>query len=142
MTSLPTIDSPTMVTESNLYDTDYHYSVVWDYDKGDFVRDGNNNMVKADGYEAYRTWCIKTVLTERYKCMAYPNEIGAELDTALQQENNEAVEAMLRRTITDAIMVNPRTEDVRNFEFSWDGDEIRVTFLVVPTLRAPFTISV
>ena len=39
-------------------------------------------------------------------------------------------ESMVQRTITEALMVNPRTEDVRDFAFSWDGDSMHCTFTV------------
>lgn len=143
MTELPITKSPAAVTENDLYDTDYHPSMKWDYARGDFVRDGNYNMVKTDGYDALQTWCVKAVMTERYACFAYPDEIGAEIDAALGQENHAAVQAMLRRTITDAILVNPRVVDVRNFVFDWQGsDTVHVAFEVIPTRNEPFTISV
>lgn len=37
---------------------------------------------------------------------------------------------MAERTITDAIMVNPRAENVRDFQFTWEGDQMHVTFKV------------
>ena len=37
---------------------------------------------------------------------------------------------MVERTITDAIMVNPRAENVRDFQFTWEGDQMHVTFKV------------
>ena len=40
------------------------------------------------------------------------------------------VESMVERTITDAIMVNPRAENVRDFQFTWEGDQMHVTFKV------------
>jgi len=40
------------------------------------------------------------------------------------------VEAALEQTITEALMVNVHTEYVRDFEFTWSADEIRITFTV------------
>ena len=37
---------------------------------------------------------------------------------------------MVQRTITEALMVNPRTEDVLDFEFSWDSDKMHCRFKV------------
>lgn len=40
------------------------------------------------------------------------------------------MESMVERTITDALKVNPRTESVSNFSFTWDADRMHCSFLV------------
>ena len=69
-------------------------------------------------------------LTQRYDCAAYPDEIGTELNEALAEDSEKAVESAIERTISEALMVNPRTEYVRNFEFSWSGEAVSVSFTV------------
>ncbi len=49
---------------------------------------------------------------------------------AFKQADKEAVESALERTITEALMVNPRTEYVRGFEFIWDSDGLHCEFIV------------
>lgn len=75
-------------------------------------------------------WCYKTARTERYACLAYPSELGAEMEAAMEDDDEMTVESMVERTITDALMVNPRTEYVQDFEFSWNGDEMHCRFRV------------
>lgn len=127
----PAFEVPEMEDdESEEYDTEYKRSVKWDPEAGDFARDGAGRLIECDGQEAYMTWCFKAAQTERYECLAYPDEIGAELEDATDDDDADTVESMVERTITDAIMVNPRTEYVGDFSFEWDGDEMHCSFCV------------
>ena len=116
----PVIDVPSFPKENARYDTKYRRTVKWDVEKGDFAQDGANLMI----------WCYKIAMTERYACLAYPNEIGVELEAALKEDKHEIAESMIERTITDALKVNPRTESVSNFIFAWNADEMNCTFFV------------
>lgn len=126
----PVIEVPDEEEDGGEYDTEYRRSVKWDFESGDFARNGSNQVMEADGYEAYATWCYKTAQTERGECLAYPEEVGAEMEDALANDDNETVESMIERTITEALEVNPRTEYVRDFEFDWNGDTLHVVFHV------------
>lgn len=126
----PVFDVPEIATPAPAEEQKYKPSVYFDYALGDFRRDGANKMVIAEGKEAYMQWCIKTVLTERLDRMSYSSDIGTELDDALKQVDREAVESALERTITEALMVNPKTEYVRGFEFVWDSDGLHCAFTV------------
>lgn len=126
----PVVESPEFIQESDTLDSEYRYTVTWDVAKGDFVLDGKNRMCMCSGMEGYRVWCCKTALTQRYACPAYPDEIGTELDEALAEPDEKAVQSALERTITEALMVNPRTEYVRDFVFTWNGDNVSCSFIV------------
>ena len=105
-------------------------SVYFDYETGDFLRDGSGNMVPADGREAYRQWCLKTVMTERFTCLSYTTDIGTEMIEALAHADRAAVESAVERTINEALMVNPKTEYVRDYVFSWRNETLGCTFNV------------
>ena len=126
----PVFDVPEIQTPAPAEEQKYKPSVYFDYAMGDFRLDGANKMVIADGKEAWEQWCIKTVLTERLSCLSYSSDIGTELDDALKQAGIDAVESSLERTITEALMVNPRTEYVRGFEFTWASDGLHCDFTV------------
>ncbi|MDE7300421.1 MAG: DUF2634 domain-containing protein [Lachnospiraceae bacterium] len=126
----PVVEVPEFLPESSEYDTEYRRSVKWDPAAGDFVRDGANRMVECGGQEAFAVWCYKIAQTERYHCLAYPDSIGSEMERALDNDDEKTVESMAQRTITEALMVNPRTEAVWDFSFSWDGDNMHCTFKV------------
>ena len=126
----PVMEVPGFMSENTKYDTTYRRSIKWDPAAGDFVRDGANRLAECDGREAFAIWCFKIAQTERYRCLAYPDSIGTEMERALDNDDEKTVESMVQRTITDAIMVNPRTEEVRDFVFSWDGDNVHCKFKV------------
>lgn len=126
----PVVDVPEFIEESEEYDTQYKRSVHWDFEKGDFARDGANRMIEADGRMAYATWCYKIAQTERFQCLAYPDSIGTEMERAMEDSDEKTVESMVQRTVTEAVMVNPRTEWVRDFIFTWNGDNMTCSFSV------------
>ena len=126
----PVVQVPEFSPENTGYDAEYRRSVKWDPAVGDFVRDGANRMVECDGREAFAIWCFKIAQTERYHCLAYPDSIGVEMERAMDNDEEDTVESMVQRTITEALMVNPRTEDVLDFEFSWNGDNMHCRFKV------------
>ena len=126
----PVVEVPKFAFNKIQYDMQYKRSVKWDYEKGDFVRDGANHMVECDGDKTFFTWCFKVAQTERFRCLAYPDSIGTEMERAMDNDDEKTVESMVQRTITDALMVNPRTEYVKDFDFTWDGDNMHCTFKV------------
>ena len=130
MAELVTVDVPDFIEESSEYDTQYKRSMRWDVELGDFVLDGANKVQEATGYEAYIIWCYKMAQTERYSCAAYPDDIGTEFEEIIGEDDHEIAETEAERTLTDALMVNPRTEFVSDFEFLWVNDDLYVTFNV------------
>ena len=115
----------------------YGKSWLFDFKTGDFVIDGAGRVVQADGYTAWAQWCVKTVLTERFAYLAYSQNYGTEIEAALRQPSRQAVEAELERVITEALLVDPRTQVVRDFRFTWQGDQLQVAFTVVPAVGDP-----
>lgn len=125
----PVFDVPAVV-ENSIEKQKYNPSVYFDFEKGDFVRDGAHRMVAADGKTAYIQWCRKMAETERFTCLAYGTDIGTEMYDALTKGEHSAIESAVERTITEALLVNPKTEYVREFEFSWINADLSVTFVV------------
>ena len=126
----PVVDIPEYEEENEEYDAEYKPSVAWDLEKGDFVCESPFCMLKSEGLEAYKTWCVKAVATERYSCLGYDDDIGAEMEDAMKEEDDTAVELAIERTIEEALMVNPRTESVEDFEFEWEPSVVHVKFTV------------
>lgn len=126
----PVFDVPEIDTTTQDQNRRYKPSVYFDFGAGDFLMDGAHRMTEAEGQEAYMQWCQKVVMTERDACLAYSTDIGIEREYALSLGDHDAVEAALEQTITEALMVNVHTEYVRDFEFAWSSDELRITFTV------------
>lgn len=126
----PVFEVPEVKTPTAPETEHYRPSVLFDYETGDFVRDGANRMVEASGKDAYEQWCIKVVYTERDAFLAYNTNIGTEVEYAMSQQDHESVEATMERTIIEALEVNPKTEYVRDFSFSWSGTSLSISFTV------------
>ncbi len=126
----PTVEIPSFVDERDSYDTEYRESLTWDLAEGDFKRTAAGRVPYSDGKTAYQIWCIKTVATERGTCLAYADDIGSEMETATMASDRGAVELSIRRTIEEALLVNPRTRSVDGFSFEWDGGSVFVKFTV------------
>ncbi|WP_027406158.1 DUF2634 domain-containing protein [Anaerovibrio sp. RM50] len=126
--NLPTLIPPGQVDQEQVY----KQSVAFDYDTGDFVLDGANKMVLASGKDTFIQWCLKQCVTERFTKLAYSNSVGVEIQEGIKSVTDvEGVESIIQRTVTEALMVNPITEYVREFEFQWDGsDSLYVRFVV------------
>lgn len=138
----PVVEIPEFVPEAGGYDVRYRRSAKWDTAAGDFVRDGANQMAACDGKEAFAVWCFKIAQTERYRCLAYPDSIGTEMERAMDNDDEKTVESMVQRTITEALMVNPRTEDVWDFIFTWEGDRMHCSFRVRGVGDEEFAITI
>lgn len=138
----PTFDVPEILEDSQVYEEKYKRSVWWDFEKGDFVRDGANRILYCSGMEAYQAWCVKMAETERFACLSYPEELGVEMEEALKEDSGKAVESAIERTITEALSVNPCTEYVREFSFMWDGDRVNCDFKVKGLEWGEFPLSI
>lgn len=125
----PTFDFPE-IEDNDLEEEKYSPSVYFDYEKGDFILDGTNNMVIADGKEAFIQWCIKTVYTERGKLLAYDDDIGVEFEQLAYAPSREEKEVLIIDSITDALSVHPAFESADDFEFAYLGDECCISFIV------------
>lgn len=130
MNEIVAVDVPEFLEEDTEYDTQYKRTMKWDVEKGDFVRDGANKVQGCSGQEGFAIWCYKVATTERYACLAYPDEIGAEMEDATDDDEADIVESQVERAITEAIEANPRTEWIGDFEFTWNGDAMHCTFYV------------
>lgn len=129
-TLFPVIQQSQLIKEQDIYDKQLRKSFSWDIEKGDFILDGGGRVAESSGLEAYEIWCRKAVATVRYGCLAYPPEIGTELDRAMKKKTRKACETAIERTIKEALKANPRTEYVRGFSFTWEGDHVKVDFTV------------
>lgn len=113
---IPVFDLPEIPDDPE-YEERYRSSVAFDFDKGDFVRDGSNKMVRADGREAFMQWCWKVIQTEREAFLAYSDDIGTEFEDMEDFPDKDSRESEIERTITDALLVHPATRVRPQFYF-------------------------
>ena len=131
----PVFEMPELIEQQQTQpEPEYPESYLFDFEKGDFERDAAGRIAVADGHQAWVQWCVKTVLTERFAYLAYSRNYGVEIEEALKQPTRALVEMEIERTITEALMTDPRTKLVRDFAFRWHADELYVSFTAVPVI--------
>lgn len=138
----PVFDLPAVADPEQASLPNYPKSLLFDFEQGDFVFDGAGRPVEADGYTAWVQWCQFAVLTERFAHLIYSPDFGAEITKAKNQPNRAAVQSYLEREISEALMIDPRTETVRSFSYAWSGDSLTVSFEIVPTVGEPTRLEV
>ncbi len=122
----------------------YAPSCLFDFQLGDFAVDGAGAMQRCDGVEAWRQWCIKTICTTRFACLAYSGEIGIERQRLAELSSYEAIYLELEKEITEALLADPagRTYAVCDFSFSRKQDSIFVTCRVMGKEQQQIELSV
>lgn len=103
----------------------YRNGVAFNYETGDFARDGMNKLQDSDGIESWKSWCINCLSTERYKPLIYSTDFGIELNAAMKASSREEAENILTRQITEALMADPygRTGYIEDIVFTWTADD-------------------
>lgn len=104
--------------------------VLFDYESGDFPRDGRHRLRDSTGLVSWESWARNCIQTERFKHRCYSTDFGLELDKAFRAPSREAAESILTRQINEAMLADPygRTQYVENIVFDWSGpDTVSVT---------------
>lgn len=104
---------------------------LFDFERGDFVRDGAGRVLFADGRDAYAVWVDKMLHTQLGGCLCYTQH-GVDGDGAMREAGREASEAAWERTISEALLAHPATYRVYGFKFDWRADSVDISFTVQP----------
>lgn len=130
VTATPEID--TQLEQNKV--TSYGKELAFDFVAGDFIyQDGKPVVV--EGIEALKVWIEKTLLTARYRFLAYSRNYGCELDEIIGYDLSRAVlESEIPRLIKEALLVDNRIQDVRDFIIERGGDWLKVSFTVITAL--------
>lgn len=111
----------------------YRSGVAFDYQLGDFQRDGMHKLMGCTGVESWEAWCINCLRTERGKHLAYNTDFGIDMDAALKAGSREEAESILIREITEALMADPyeRTAYISDITFTWESlDTVAVSVTI------------
>lgn len=103
----------------------YHNGIAFDYDNGDFQRDGKNKLIDSNGIESWKSWCVNCLQTERYSCLAYSTDFGIETAEIFGADSPEEAESVLTRQITEAILADPyqRAKYIEEITITWDSPD-------------------
>ncbi|EGT4823305.1 DUF2634 domain-containing protein [Clostridioides difficile] len=105
---------------NNENELDLKGSFLFDFIKGEFVKNADGTLKRCNKVEAYKQWCQKAILTPRYKRSAYSSVYGSEIkDLIASNLSQSAKELEISRLIKETILVHPYTKEVSNFIFNW-----------------------
>lgn len=83
-----------------------------------------------DEREAIKQAAIKILLTERFDYLIYSWNYGVEIKV-LYGKSHSVVESELQRTVKEALLIDARILDVRNFEMQkMDGRSVAIQFVI------------
>lgn len=112
----------------------YRPSIYFDYEIGDFRRDGANRLVHCTGQEAWVQWCIKCLSTQRYAYLSYPSDYGIDYDIVFNATTRAEAENELTRQISEALAADPlqRLSYIEEMTFDWlDDTSVEVSLTLV-----------
>ena len=129
----PVLDIATVDTlPATLIVVDFPQDFLFDFDTGEFVTDGRNAVVMADGWTAWTQWCMKQCQMQRFSLLAYNTDVGVEYDLVNSQNTNAEKTSMLQQSISDALLIDKRTLSVSDFVATWDSDSVYVSLTITP----------
>lgn len=112
------------ITDQSARDVKFGRSWKFDFDAGEFVLTPTGKVVESEGTDSWLEWCKKAISTARYRYLVYSREYGQEFEDLIARHlTKTANESEIKRIVTEALMVNPRTASVSNFTFDWRGDQ-------------------
>lgn len=95
----------------------------FDFEAGEFVTTPTGKVAGSEGKEAWIEWCKKALLTERYRYLVYSRNYGQEYAELIRSGlPRSAIEMEIQRITTETLMSDPRTANVDNFTYEWDGE--------------------
>ncbi|BDR73620.1 phage protein [Clostridium tetani] len=82
-----------------------------------------------DGIEALKQAIYLILNTERYEYLIYSNDYGSELKSLIGKDRDIA-ESEYKRRIKEALIQDDRINNIDNFIFNYNGDNVLIEFLV------------
>ncbi|WP_282804588.1 DUF2634 domain-containing protein [Clostridium tetani] len=82
-----------------------------------------------DGIEALKQAISLILNTERHKYLIYSDDYGSELK-GLIGKNRDIAESEYKRRIKEALVQDDRVNNVDNFIFNYDSDNVLIQFIV------------
>lgn len=136
MSLIPVLPEFNLVIEQE--ETTFPQDWLFDFDKGEFVISSSGSVVLADGYTSWKNWCIKQIFITRFACLGYSWDIGIDEAYINSLNADEAQRTAIERSITEALMMHPKTKQVTSIAFETVGDAVYITFDVYPVEGAKF----
>lgn len=102
---------------------------VFDFSKEYTKTTMSGKSVRSGAHQAYLFWVWKCLNTERFKYPIYSTDFGVEIEAIIERNYDRAVtESEIERTIKEALGIDDRTIEARNFSFTWELDGVETEF--------------
>lgn len=111
----------------------YRPGIAFDYETGDFVRDGKMKVKESSGIDSWKSWIVNCLQTERYAHLAYSTDFGIEKEAVFKASNRAEAESILVRQINEAILADPygRADYVEIHSIDWSIPDSAVVDMTV-----------
>lgn len=122
----------------------YKKGLYFDMEQGDLLLNGSGQILTANEFQVWSTWCQKIISTPRYACDLYSTDIGIDVEKVFAAEDREEAESILESEINEALIVDPygRTMYVQSVLFEWlSDDSIAVEVTVVGVENEILTVN-
>lgn len=85
-----------------------------------------------DETEAVEQAIRKALITPRFKCLIYDHDYGSEIQQAIlmDDKSHSYVKAAIEGFVRDALMLEERITNIKNFKAEIENDEVFVSFTV------------
>lgn len=92
--------------------------------------DAGRIVGNVDGKEAVKQAVRKALITPRWKCLAYDNQYGSEIEDAIIKGDatREYIETATEGFVRDALKPDTRILDVSDFSFEFQDDAAYISF--------------
>lgn len=129
----PVFEVPSVLAETLQVSKTFRPGPSFDTETGEFQIDGSGKMLYSSGYDAWILWCTKTISTQRWAHLGYSSGVGIEMTEAFAQPDRQAQQSYFQRTVTEALLADPKGRNVRvyDFSFSWCSETLEISFQVL-----------
>lgn len=121
-----------------------NFGSSWQFDfvAGEFVQTPSGQIQTLNDVDAWAEWCKKAIATARYKNLAYSRNYGQEFEDLIGKGYTRlAVESEIERMTREALMIDPRTQSVEGFFFTWHDNAVSFTCTITNVLDEQKTIN-
>jgi hypothetical protein len=136
-TVAPAVDAATRATSA----VAYRPAPMFDFARGDFVRDGTGRIVTANGHVAWAQRQIKRVLTRRRSSPLYRPDFGTALDLDIQGASRSLREAAIIADVRSQLEADPATLSATQFAFLYTDRRVFVNMHLRPTEGSPVDVG-
>ena len=100
----------------------------FNFTEGEFEMTPTGKVKLVEDTEAWRVWCQKALLTERYYYLVYDHDFGQEFEELIGSSlPKEIIEMEIERIVKETLAQHAYTKGVGNFTFEWVEDECYFT---------------